>query len=1537
MPLVKRRVQPVHLFRASSSSASTSTSGASAVTDDREFVVNSGFCGLLRQLAHVTLLADSIFAEVCDEVRSLDERSKSVADRIDAVHSVAYSLDAKAVVVPPYYAHIRVPNIPSPHVWEPSRAEPSPAESNRTEREPVGPKAENATSRVFRWIRLLTAHPLTSGQTGRPAASFPPRARHTIEVALLFYAFLLGWASSNRRPPGVCTWCWCWWWSPPGHLSQSSSSSSPLTRLLIDSVEYTKQEDTNEEEEEWWGIFGWYSPELAARFQGDGVLVVCLLAWRQRLSTVDDGKSVWENRGESHSSAPTVAESSLEEFSKRKQHFKGSWRKLEAESNGSNPRLDLFRDDASELLDIETLKPACFDQLPDWEPGLDDVLDGVGGGHRVAVSGDDDVSDSGHSLDCVVCKLPTPQDRLRVLVHKCPPDDVFVDISGTGFDRMTEFRRSLIHFDYCKRKKKRRRRRRNTIAGDEAVGSDADQHRVDGGQAKLKSQKTRSTRDGTLLRRQVRSIGEVELTRDSASELGVAVLVHEHPPQPAVPPSPPPPSSTSLLLLESKVRPSAAVIGDDGARSSSGAWTGSGSADSDVSAHTSVESEAAPPPPPPPPPLPHLSLSSHSTRKPLDDVPFIDDGHNDDDDADEQSSVYSCDTEGYYTSFHVDTGISKSVAAPPAAVFGHATHATNSRGPKKVPPPPPKRTCSLERHSSTRSANNNNSNPKSNRDSLVTVIDVSMSPTASPNMKMNMNMSMDMNAETTSNNVNDSVESGPLELSDLDTPARVDDFKSKTSMTAHRIPSLCAITPTPTPTPTPPHSDDDDSNNNNNKRASTTTSSWLGDGSIPDLVPKQPVNNVSDPSSSSSAAFLLLSSASRTLPFPATAAAAKHIVKASVSPSNSLERRRGGARVTLGANGEVVQSTGSLTRPGNSSSNGTSIGVSNAGGYCNTSSKGVTIATAVGAVKTSLESASASTSSTSVSSSDTLKDDDGNTPDLLLDKETDKSLGCKGSGGKVFRIEPVKSTSIRAMPLFRGDIRDRGAVASAAQKQLLMDAPLKSQVAASLKTDGYVVRSLVKSPPPGVYQKLAREHESRSTGLATSSSPTTASSTSTTTTVDQFRTLSQSIGVPTTLCPLRGFPHHQQQQQQQRHHFLSSAAPGASSSKSFQPTQPPRLFTDADYGFGTTNNNNNNRSVDNACTDASSTLLTPESPKNDVSDSFFAPLHSSTPTSTATVFAKLSTSTTTATNDGNVSSATTSPESTRSSSPCSLGSTGSFDFEFRGGGGRRNSWAHPEFGTHAQQQQQQMQMQMQMQHRFPVGSGQLQSASLPRFVSPSQQQQANKRMSWAAGTKATVGGNSPGTSLQDFKKLLAKHGPNMNQKVSAVELLKYKPPSQPIVGDPRNKQRLLSIASRMGLRSASKFRPPKTDVLSCTIPEDEFEVSPNSPIKLQVSSEKLQQASHSDDTLNNNNNNSNNNSTTTTDEHSVTLDSLLESSLDEDLGSGTAVDSNSGGGSGNSSAVSSRSSSATDDVVNGNFSNIKDDSDEEKVSFETHL
>ncbi len=91
-------------------------------------------------------------------------------------------------------------------------------------------------------------------------------------------------------------------------------------------------------------------------------------------------------------------------------------------------------------------------------------------------------------------------------------------------------------------------------------------------------------------------------------------------------------------------------ISGDPARSSSGHWTGSGSggsADSCSSAHTSVESES---------PQKILAWTSQAGARPAvdahaDDIPFMDD--------EESSSVYSCDTEGYYTSFHVDTGISK--------------------------------------------------------------------------------------------------------------------------------------------------------------------------------------------------------------------------------------------------------------------------------------------------------------------------------------------------------------------------------------------------------------------------------------------------------------------------------------------------------------------------------------------------------------------------------------------------------------------------------------------------------------------------------------------------------------------------------------------------------------------------------------------------------------------------------------------------------------------------------------------------------------
>jgi hypothetical protein len=70
--------------------------------DEREFVTNASFCGLLRQLAHLTVLADTVFGEVVESIKELDGRCKTVAAKIDNVHKAVIDFDPRAVPIREY-------------------------------------------------------------------------------------------------------------------------------------------------------------------------------------------------------------------------------------------------------------------------------------------------------------------------------------------------------------------------------------------------------------------------------------------------------------------------------------------------------------------------------------------------------------------------------------------------------------------------------------------------------------------------------------------------------------------------------------------------------------------------------------------------------------------------------------------------------------------------------------------------------------------------------------------------------------------------------------------------------------------------------------------------------------------------------------------------------------------------------------------------------------------------------------------------------------------------------------------------------------------------------------------------------------------------------------------------------------------------------------------------------------------------------------------------------------------------------------------
>lgn len=209
----------------------------------------------------------------------------------------------------------------------------------------------------------------------------------------------------------------------------------------------------------------------------------------------------------------------------------------------------------------------------------------------------------------------------------------------------------------------------------------------------------------------------------------------------------------------------------------------------------------------------------------IQDIPFLDD---------DTSSAFSCDTEGYYTSFHLDSGLRPSVSYEgnklasdsDAEVFGRgSTGTTNSsaslgtvimRNPeKKTPPKPPQRVSSLER--------------KENRESIITVIHVNGSasssredvagaegtPLASHDDRDSGSRSSSKEGDSgreTSSSFTDSMSPRQQKIitheaaeslleSDADSTERKENFRMKTTINTSGIPSMCVITP--------PQSDDE--------------------------------------------------------------------------------------------------------------------------------------------------------------------------------------------------------------------------------------------------------------------------------------------------------------------------------------------------------------------------------------------------------------------------------------------------------------------------------------------------------------------------------------------------------------------------------------------------------------------------------------------------------------------------------------------------------------------------------------------------------
>ncbi|CAG0880729.1 unnamed protein product, partial [Darwinula stevensoni] len=540
-------------------------------------------------------------------------------------------------------------------------------------------------------------------------------------------------------------------------------------------------------------------------------------------------------------------------------------------------------------LDIETRRPSSVLALPSWSE--EEILEEMEAPEQV----------KGHQLQRAnsrgsLRKLPSPQEKTLALAHLLGGEVVTLDVTGKSFDRMTAFRRSLVHYEFMKERRRKRGPRRNTVAGDNPSlirnafhlfsQRGAKMHKIGVGEPLEMSYEDTTTQTDT----DVVSQSSSETKNVLRSQNGI--LCHSHIP-----------NRTFMAEVHSAPQNlNAKMLKDDAmepeGRSSSGHW--SASASSGGSTRTSLESENHK--------VPSgddhdSALSDGSSSRPNDnslsertvspdDVPFIDE---------ESSSLYSCDTEGYYTSFHTDSGLralQREVSENEYELFGKGSTSTNTSSSTstvvrndgtvkrrlKVPPPPlPPRTSSIEwKHSL-----------KSNRDSVVTVINVE-----------------DLREDESSSNASTLKNEGTQESdSDSHIEEGCEQFKMKTSITANRIPPLCTVTP--------PYSDDESRNANStdvtpvNINGPVTPANGLHFvpirvGAIPDLVPRE------DSLLSESGSYISLKelppTTTSSYPFSASPVAI-------ISPTNSLERKndlRVGARVTLDSHGEVIYSSDSL-------------------------------------------------------------------------------------------------------------------------------------------------------------------------------------------------------------------------------------------------------------------------------------------------------------------------------------------------------------------------------------------------------------------------------------------------------------------------------------------------------------------------------------------------------------------------------------------------------------------------------------------------
>ncbi|XP_054258359.1 mucin-2-like [Macrosteles quadrilineatus] len=289
-------------------------------------------------------------------------------------------------------------------------------------------------------------------------------------------------------------------------------------------------------------------------------------------------------------------------------------------------------------IDIETRLPAQVSLLRRWTSleAMGDVTTDLDCTHRVTMSTTDDVDH----------RLPSPEEQVHAIALKFPSEMVTVDVSGRSFSRMSHLRRSLVHVpgEDTRRRSRRRPRgkRRNTIAG------------VD---TKELAQACGDSSEGNFgaTPEPEPSLGEKKSRVESLKEWGMRLLRTSEP----------------VVKLRREATRRKWDKEEPTPHSSSGNWSASSDNGSTATSHhprSSISSGSTC--------QKHgrrgtimvstsSSVTSESTLTP-------DDG--------ETCSMYSCDTEGYYTSFHLDSGLKTLREEEPLPALHSMSALSGSRG-----------------------------------------------------------------------------------------------------------------------------------------------------------------------------------------------------------------------------------------------------------------------------------------------------------------------------------------------------------------------------------------------------------------------------------------------------------------------------------------------------------------------------------------------------------------------------------------------------------------------------------------------------------------------------------------------------------------------------------------------------------------------------------------------------------------------------------------------------------------------------------------